>query len=103
MFTFFTNTYIFLKAAKGGHTNVVSVLIDYNPTTLTPADAGTAAPVVEAATAVEAVSGAATGNASAAAATRFPAEGHEGQGQPVTSSSQTPSSTTVTSLPNKSK
>ena len=84
----------------------MSVLIDYNPTTLTPADAGTAAPVVEAATAVEAVSGpgAATGNASAAAAaTRFPAEGHEGQGQPVTSSSQTPSSTTVTSLPNKSK
>ena len=82
----------------------MSVLIDYNPTTLTPADAGTAAPVVEAAT-VEAVSGpgAATGNASAAAATRFPAEGHEGQGQPVTSSSQTPSSTTVTSLPNKSK
>ena len=83
----------------------MSVLIDYNPTTLTPADAGTAAPVVEAATAVEAVSGsaAATGSASAAAATRFPAEGHEGQGQPVTSSSQTPSSTTVTSLPNKSK
>ena len=84
----------------------MSVLIDYNPTTLTPADAGTAAPVVEAATAVEAVSssGTATGNASAAAAaTRFPAEGHEGQGQPVTSSSQTPSSTTVTSLPNKSK
>ena len=79
----------------------MSVLIDYNPTTLTPADAGAAAPVVEAA-AVEDVSGAATGSASAAA-TRFPAEGHEGQGQPVTSSSQTPSSTTVTSLPNKSK
>ena len=82
----------------------MSVIIDYNPTTLTPADAGAAAPVVEAAAAVEAVSGAPTGSASAAAAaTRFPAEGHEGQGQPVTSSSQTPSSTTVTSLPNKSK
>ena len=88
-----------LQAAKGGHTNVVSVLIDYNPTALTPAET-TAPAVVEAVTA-EATAGSAAGNASAA--TRFPAEGHEGQGQPVTSSSQTPSSTTVTSLPNKSK
>ena len=44
------NSTMLIEAAKGGHTNVVSVLIDYNPTTLT----GGPAEVVPAATALPA-------------------------------------------------
>ena len=42
------NSTMLIEAAKGGHTNVVSVLIDYNPTTLTSGPAE----VVPAATAL---------------------------------------------------
>ena len=70
-----------IEAAKGGHTNVVSVLIDYNPTTLTPAEGGGAPPEEE-------------GVADEATTTRLPAEGTESK--TVTSSSQTPSTTAVT-------
>ena len=44
------NSTMLIEAAKGGHTNVVSVLIDYNPTTLT----GGPAEVVPTATALPA-------------------------------------------------
>ena len=102
-----------IEAAKGGHTNVVSVLIDYNPTTLTgsgpaevvPAPATQALPaedqqqqaVVQADTTTTTTT-ITTGDQPIT--TRFPAEGHEGQDQAavaaaVTSSSQTPSSTTA--------
>ena len=83
------NSTMLIEAAKGGHTNVVSVLIDYNPTTLTPAEGGGAPPEEE-------------GVADEATTTRLPAEGTESK--TVTSSSQTPSTTAVTTpLPNKSK
>ena len=84
------NSTMLIEAAKGGHTNVVSVLIDYNPTTLTPAEGGGAPPPEE------------EGVADEATTTRLPAEGTESK--TVTSSSQTPSTTAVTTpLPNKSK
>ena len=84
------NSTMLIEAAKGGHTNVVSVLIDYNPTTLTPAEGGAAPEGVE------------EGVPDEASTTRLPAEGTESK--TVTSSSQTPSTTAVTTpLPNKSK
>ena len=92
-----------IEAAKGGHTGVVSVLIDYNPGSIpgqaaAVTAAATAANTANAATAETASTGDVVSDTAAAAvagsapapagvdlipATRFPAEGHEAaSGQP---------------------
>ena len=81
-----------IEAAKGGHTTVVSVLIDYNPQgTLPGSEAAPGVPGATAEVVTEVVSD------TELIPPRFPAEGHE-----QTSSAQ-PAPPAVSSLPNKSK
>ena len=83
-----------IEAAKGGHTTVVSVLIDYNPGNLSGSEEGVT-PGSLAGAAAEAITEVVSDTE--LIPTRFPAEGHE-----QTSSAQ-PAPPAVSSLPNKSK
>ena len=85
-----------IEAAKGGHTTVVSVLIDYNPGNLSGSEATLdAAAVSGTAGASEVVTEVVSDTE--LIPTRFPAEGHE------QASSAQPAPPAVSSLPNKSK
>ena len=87
-----------IEAAKGGHTTVVSVLIDYNPGNLSGSEAEAlgAAAVSGTAGASEVVTEVVSDTE--LIPTRFPAEGHE-----QASSAGQPAPPAVSSLPNKSK
>ena len=84
-----------IEAAKGGHTTVVSVLIDYNPGNLSGSEEGVT-PGSLAGAASEAITEVVSDTE--LIPTRFPAEGHE----QATSATQ-PAPPAVSSLPNKSK
>ena len=86
------NSTMLIEAAKGGHTTVVSVLIDYNPHSLSVAEGGAPAgqPLVSS-----------SSGESSDSNDRFPAEGQAAT--PTSTSAQTSSTSAVSSLPNKSK
>ena len=88
------NSTMLIEAAKGGHTTVVSVLIDYNPGNLSGSEEGGVA--VEGGVASEAITEVVSDTE--LIPTRFPAEGHE-----QASSATQPAPPAVSSLPNKSK
>ena len=95
IFGFQDNSTMLIEAAKGGHTTVVSVLIDYNPGNLSGSEEGVT-PGSLAGAASEAITEVVSDTE--LIPTRFPAEGHE----QATSATQ-PAPPAVSSLPNKSK
>ena len=91
-----------IEAAKGGHTGVVSVLIDYNPNNLSAsAAAAVAAAAASGAANTEAPPGDVVSDTAAVdLGVRFQAEGHEDQHVPAPPTPASTSTATSTSAQN---